>query len=631
MQRNIYTTDELVRANASQFPDSAFVNFYDQIITYKDLDERTNALANYLVSAGMGKGDIVSFQMGNSPEFFYVHLGAQKIGALGGPVSCWWQADEVLYLINDCRPKVMVVDPEYVGIISEIKDNIPSVRHILVNSPVAMDLDFPHQYLPDILNSHSGEIDDDIAISPDDPAAIMYTSGTTGHPKGVLLTHKGITYGAEIKIAPFPIIPGDRTICVLPLFHSGGLNDLSFPAIYAGATIVLRKNFSAGEFWECVEKYKINAFYIVPTMWNILLRAPESETVNTDSLKFGLSGAAPIPPEQLRECERRFQIPIVEAYGTTENSGGITANHLDTRKDGSIGFSFPGIEVRVKDDDGNDLTRGEIGEICVRGDTVMAGYYNNPEATAETIIDGWLRTGDVGYADEEGFFFLVDRKKEMIIRGGVNVYPKEIENVIATHPKVNIVGVIPVPHDKYGQVAKACVVLMRGETVSQEELRVYCEKRLAAYKVPAHFEILENIPTTAVGKVAKKELIRQLEEEEKADPVPVAHFFEGMPDRFLPDQAIGVEATVSYSITGKGGGKWTVAIKDQKMTLEPGVLKEPTVYIVARDCDYHDIMTGKLDGITAVMTGKMNIEGDLGFMGKLREMMKPVDIDKLEE
>ena len=624
MGRNLYTTSYLVRANAREYPDTVFINFYERIVTYRELDEKTDALANYLLSKGLKKGDIVSFQMGNSPEFFFTHLGAQKIGALGGPISCWWQAEEVAYLLADSKPKVLIVDPEYTGIVSELKDRMPSVVSVLVNSAEPLDLDFPHDYLPRVLEEYAGELKNDQQPQPEDPAAIMYTSGTTGNPKGVLLTHRGITFGAEVKIAPFPVGPGDRTLCVLPLFHSGGLNDLAFPAMYAAATIILRKNFSATEFWECVEKYQITAFYIVPTMWNILLRAPESETVDTSSLKFGLSGAAPIPPEQLRECEQRFHVPIVEAYGATENSGGITANRLDSRKDGSIGFAFPGIDVKVLDENGREVSVGQIGEICVKGGTVMAGYYQNPEATSETIRDGWLLTGDVGYQDQDGFLFLVDRKKEMIIRGGVNVYPKEIENVLHTHPRVSIAAVLPEYDDKYGQVAKACIVLNRGEEADESEMRTFCQKRLADYKVPVIFEFLESIPTTAVGKVAKKELIKQLEEERDTEPVPVAHFFEGMPARFLPEHSEGVDSSVSYNITGKGGGKWTVRVRDRQMILEHGILKEPTVYIVARDRDYHDIMTGKLDGITAVMTGKMKIEGDVGFMGKLREMMKPL-------
>lgn len=625
MGEEIRTIEKLVRENAERYPDIPFLNFYDEIVTYKELDERTDAFARFLIEKGVQKGDIVSYMLGNSPYYFYTLLGTQKIGAIGGPISCWWQAEEVEFLVNDSKPKVLVIDAEYAPIVSAIKDKMPSVKMVIINSPAPMELDYTHEYLPDIIASHAGKLELDNPPLPDDVSTIMYTSGTTGTPKGVMLTHWGTVFGARIKTEPFPLEAGDIALCVLPLFHSGGLNDLSYPCIYRGVSIVLRRGFSATEFWECVEKYKVNTFYIVPTMWNILLNAPESKTVNTSSLKFGLSGAAPISPEQLRECEERFNIPIIEAYGSTENTGGTTANHLDKRKDGSIGMGFAGIEVKIFDEKDNELPTGKIGEIVVKGDNVMKGYFNNPEMTADTIKNGWLHTGDVGYVDEDGFFFIVDRIKDMIIRGGVNVYPKELESIIYTHPKISQVAVIPEPDQKYGQVAKACIVLKRGEEATEDEMRDFCKEHLAVYKVPEYYVFREGLPTNAVGKVIKKDLIKELAEEATAEPVPVAHLFEGMPPRFLPEMAEGVEATVSYNITGKGGGKWTVTIKDQKMTLTEGILKEPTVYLFAKDSDYHDIATGKLDGITAVVTGKLKIEGDVGFMAKLREMMKPVD------
>ena len=295
------------------------------------------------------------------------------------------------------------------------------------------------------------------------------------------------------------------------------------------------------------------------------------------------------------------------------------------RKYGSIGTPFSGIQVEIFGENGEPLSPGEVGEIVVKGDTVMKGYYNSPEATAETIKDGWLYTGDVGYKDDEGFLFIVDRKKDLIIRGGVNVYPKEIENVIATHPAVDMVAVIPESHDKYGQVAKACIILKRGEICSEEEIMGFCKEKMADYKVPERIVFRAGMPKNAVGKVVKKDLITELEEELTAEPVPVAHFFEGMKDRFIPEKAKGVDATVSYHITGKGGGKWTITIKDGEMTLSEEVLKTPRVYIVARDSAYHDIVTGKLDGITAVVTGKMSIEGDINFMAEFRGMFKPLN------
>ncbi len=624
MEPLIKTTVGITQRNAEIYPDIPFLIFYEEIITYREFDERTNAIANFLMEKGIGKGDIVSFMVGNNPGFFDALLGIQKTGAAAGPVSCWWQAPEVEFLVNDSAPKALIIDPEYAGIISEIKDKMPSVKTVIINSASPMDVDFPHETLGSIIETNPKQLGLVTPPSEEDTAALMYTSGTTGRPKGVMLSHKGVIFGAEIKTKLVPVKPGDKTLCVLPLFHSGGLNDLAIPSMFVGATIVLRRNFSATEFWDCVEKYEINGFYIVPTMWNILLRVPEASTIDTSSLKFGLSGAAPIPPEQLDECEKRFHVPIIEAYGSTENSGGITSNKLNERKYGSIGNEIEGIEVRIFDENGGELPDGEIGEIVTRGDTVMKGYFKNTEATEETIIDGWLYTGDLGYRDKDGFFFIVDRKKDMIIRGGVNVYPKELENIIGTHPKIAQVAAIPEPHDKYGQVAKACIVLKRGETMTVEEVKEFCLKKMAAYKIPEVFVFRESLPTNPVGKVIKKDLIVELEEEMNAEPVPVGHFFEGMPDRFIPEKADGVEATVSYNITGKGGGKWTVTIKDRKMVLTNEILRDPRVYIVSKDKDYHDISTGKIDGITAVMTGKLKIEGDVSFMAELKEMMKPM-------
>ena len=624
MNRNIFTTPELVRRNAKEYPDIPFLNFYDEIIIYKDLIIEQINLPPICRKNGIKKGDIVSFMMGNTPDFFYTLLGAQKIGAIGGPISCWWQAEEVEFLVNDCLPKVLVVDPEYALIVAVIKDKIPSVEKIIINSQDPVDLDFDHDYLPEILKGDFSKPDFSDSPSAGDVASLMYTSGTTGKPKGVMLTHKGIVFGACTKTGHIPIQPEERILCVLPLFHSGGLNDLAFPCIYNAATIILRRNFAASEFWECVGKYRVNGFYIVPTMWNILLRTPEADTVDTSSLRLGVSGAAPIPPEQLDECQRRFNVPILEAYGSTENSGGITANMESKRKYGSIGTAFEGIAVSIFDEKDNSLPAGGIGEIVVKGDTVMKGYLNNPDATAETIKNGWLYTGDVGYMDDDGFFFIVDRKKDMIIRGGVNVYPKEIENVIATHPAVDSVAVIPESHDKYGQVAKACIVLKRGESCSKDDIRQFCKGKLADYKIPEHYLFRPSLPANAVGKVLKKDLIKEIEEEKTAEAVPVAHFFEGMKQRFIPEKAGGVNGTVSYHITGKGGGKWTVTVKDGQITLTEDVLKSPTVFMVARDSAYHDIVTGKLDGITAVVTGKLKIEGDMNFMPKFREMFKPL-------
>ncbi|MDH3200604.1 MAG: long-chain-fatty-acid--CoA ligase [Myxococcales bacterium] len=625
MSTEILTVKDLITRNAAERGDSPFIEFYDEVVTYRDLDERSDAVARYLLSKGIGKGDIVAFMVANSPSFFYVLLGAQKIGAIAGPVSCWWQDKELQHLVEDAEPPILIIDDEFAPIVSKIKEAITSVKTIVVNSASKLNLDFEHEYLPEILEAHAGKLEHDDPPTPEDVATAMYTSGTTGKPKGVLHTHRNILSGVRSKAQVAPIDPGDRALCVLPLFHSGGLNDLAYPCMYRALTIVLRTEFSASEFWECVERYKVNSFYIVPTMWNILLRVPEASNVDTSTLRFGLSGAAPIPPEQLEECERRFNVPILEAYGSTENTGGITANTFGARKVGSIGKALPDMEVRIFDEQDNEVAPGQIGEIVTRSEAVMKGYHKAPEATAEAIKDGWLHTGDMGYVDDEGFFFIVDRKKELIIRGGVNVYPKELETVIGKHPAVEEVAVIPEPHDKYGQVAKACVVLEQGKTLTEKELRAYCASELAPYKVPEKFLFRDRLPRNAIGKVIKKELIREIAEEATAEAVPVAHLFEGMPARFIPKKAKGVDAVISYHITGGGGGDWTVTIRDGQISVTEGLAENPRCYVVARDSDYYDVTVGKMSGITAVITGKLSIKGDTGFMRKLRKMFSPVE------
>jgi long-chain acyl-CoA synthetase len=625
MSTELLTIKDLITRNATERGDIPFLEFYDEVVTYRELDERSDAFARYLLSKGIGKGDIVAFMMGNSPSFFYVLLGAQKIGAIAGPVSCWWQDKELQHLVDDAEPPMLIVDDEFAPIVSKIKDTMASVKTIVVNSPSKLSLDFEHEHLPELLDAHAGKLEHDDPPTADDVATAMYTSGTTGKPKGVLHTHRNILSATHSKVQIAPIEPGDRSLCVLPLFHSGGLNDLAYPCMYRAVTIVLRKDFSASEFWECVERYKVNGFYIVPTMWNILLRVPEASSVDTSTLRFGLSGAAPIPAEQLEECERRFNVPILEAYGSTENTGGITANTFDARKFGSIGKALPDMEVRIFDEQDKEVAPGEIGEIVTRGAAVMKGYHKAPEITAETIKDGWLHTGDMGYVDDEGFFFIVDRKKELIIRGGVNVYPKELETVIDAHPAVEEVAVIPEVHDKYGQVAKACVVVRQDKSLTEEELRAYCASELAPYKVPEEFLFVDRLPRNAIGKVLKKELIREIAEEATAEAVPVAHLFEGMVARFIPKKAKGVDAVISYHITGAGGGDWTVTIRDSQISVTEGLAENPRCYVVARDRDYYAVTVGKMSGITAVITGKMSIKGDTGFMLKLRKMFKPVE------
>jgi long-chain acyl-CoA synthetase len=505
-----------------------------------------------------------------------------------------------------------------------LKDDMPSVKKIIwVGEQNAPAVD--SSPIEDILATYPTVLQEEVPLTGEDVASIMYTSGTTGFPKGALITHGGLIFANESKQKLVDLLPEDVVLCVLPLFFSGGLNDLALPCLYAGSTIVLRRQFSATEFWPLVAEHKVTGLYIVPTMWTILLYMPEASQVDTSSLRLAISGAAPIPEQELKECEERFGIPILEAYGLTECTGGCLANRLEKTKAGSVGSAMEGMEVTIFDEEDNQLPPGEVGEIVTRSKAVMKGYYKRPEESAETLRGGWLHTGDIGYRDEDGYFYIVDRKKEMIIKGGVNIFPKELENVIYNHPKVMKAAVIGMPEEKFGEVPAAVIMLQPGESATEEEILDFCRANMADYKVPSQVIFRDLIPTNPAGKVLKREIVKQIEEDEKGtgEEVPVAPLFEGMAGRFLPEKSGGFEAVISYDILGLGGGQWTVRIKDQEFKLEEGLAEDRDALLKARAGDYSNVTTGKIDGVTAVATGRMRIDGNVMLVAQLREMFKP--------
>jgi long-chain acyl-CoA synthetase len=352
------------------------------------------------------------------------------------------------------------------------------------------------------------------SITGDSPAAILYTSGTTGKPKGALLTHKNILFAGRAKARAADVASEDRAICVLPLFHGAGLLDLSMPCLYSGASIVLRKNFSASEFWGCVEEYKVTGMYGVPTIYHILLQLDESKTVDASSLRFGVIGAAPTPIELINEFESRYGMRIIEGYGLTESSGGACLTPTEgARKVGSAGVPMESVELKVFDEDDKEVSVGEVGEIVIRSEGVMKEYWNKPEETAHAMRSGWLHSGDMGRFDEDGWLYIVDRKKEMIIRGGENIYPKELEDVLYAHPKISEVAVIGVPDKKYGEEVMVCVVPQGDTQLTDEEIIEFCKKNMASYKVPRHVRFMDYIPKNIIGKVVKKELKQQMLDE----------------------------------------------------------------------------------------------------------------------
>jgi long-chain acyl-CoA synthetase len=335
----------------------------------------------------------------------------------------------------------------------------------------------------------------------------LYTSGTTGTPKGAELTHANLTRNAEISRDLYDLGPDAVTLGALPLFHSFGQTCGLNATIGGGGTLTLIPRFDPGKALEIIQRDRVNIFEGVPTMYAAMLHHPERDKFDTSTLEICASGGSAMPVEVLKGFEKAFGCKVLEGYGLSETSPVASFNHRDReRKPGSIGTPVEGVEMKVVDDDGNEVPQGEVGEIVIRGHNVMKGYWNRDDATAEAIIDGWLHTGDMAKVDEDGYFFIVDRKKDMIIRGGYNVYPREIEEVLYEHPDVREVAVVGVPHDDLGEEVGAAVALKEGADASEDELRSFVKEQVAAYKYPRKIWFVDELPKGPTGKILKREV-----------------------------------------------------------------------------------------------------------------------------
>lgn len=504
---------ELVEKQAETYKERVFLYWKDITISYSQLNKYSNKVANFLYELGIRKGDKVCVYLPNMPEYVYLYLGIPKIGAITGPVNSLFKAREVQFVMGHSEAKVIVTIPKLMEIINEIKSNLPNLKHVVViGDSVESTLNFW-----ELMERSSENSPPEVKIDEkEDPAAILYTSGTTGFPKGVLQTHFNIRRDAEMIQAFVQATEDFRFMLILPLFHCNAQIVTVMAPFLIGASCILTPGFSAQTHWETVEKYKASTFSAVPTVLSILLRMPH-ENLDLTSLKFIICGAAPLPVEVFKEFEETFDCMIVEGYGLTEGTCASSVNPLpteteDRRKVGSIGLPLPGNEMKIVDSDGKDVPPNTKGEIVIKGDNVMKGYFKNPEANAETLKGNWLYTGDIGLMDDDGFFFITDRKKDMIIRGGENIYPREIEEVLYSHPDVSLATVIGVRDKLYGELPKAFIVLKEGKSVTEEQIIDYCKKNLANFKVPKYVEFRDDLPKTPTGKIMKQPL---REEEEK--------------------------------------------------------------------------------------------------------------------
>jgi long-chain acyl-CoA synthetase len=493
MSRNLATV--LTDTAASQ-PDSIAIKLDDTELPYKFLDGASAHIAGLLREKGVEPGDRVGVMLPNVPYFPVVYYGILRAGGVVVPMNPLLKGREVKFYIEDPESKVLFAWHDFAEP-AEQGAGETDAELILVKPGEFEDIVGKAEAVTEVADRDG-----------DDTAVILYTSGTTGTPKGAELTHDNLLSNVEtILESLIEIQPDDVVLGALPFFHSFGQTCGLNSCMKAGGMLTLIPRFDPDKALEIIARDKVTIFEGVPTMYVGMLHADSADDADASCLRLCVSGGSAMPGEVLRAFEDKFGCKILEGYGLSETSPVASFNHPDReRKVGSIGTPIKGVEMRVVDEDGGDVEQGEVGEIVIKGPNVMKGYWRKDDATAETIKDGWFYTGDMAKVDEEGYFFIVDRKKELIIRGGYNVYPREVEEALYQHPAVQEAAVVGVPDDKMGEEVGAAVVLKQGEDVSPDELRDFAKNEVASYKYPRKIWIVDELPKGPTGKILKREV-----------------------------------------------------------------------------------------------------------------------------
>ena len=468
--------------------------------TYQDLNNRANRLANAMAALGIGHGDRIGILAFNEPEYYDMYFGLGKIGATLVPVNYRLAGPEIQYILSDSESKALVFGPEYAEVVDSIRSDIPTKDFIAIseNPP-----EWAKSY--ETLISEASDGEPQIGGGGDDTLTILYTSGTTGRPKGAELTHTYYYWNSVNLMSTLGLDIGNTSLIALPLFHIGALAGPPW-VVHSGGKVVLLRTLDPQRFLELIEEEKVSGFGSVPQLLDFLKLVPDFEKYDWSSVKTILVYAAPVPVSLIREYEASG-IEVRQLYGLTEcNTGTVLDSENAVEKVGSCGRPFFHTEVRVVDENGQDMPPGEKGEVLLRAPNMMKGYLNRPDETAAAIIDGWLHTGDIAKMDADGFLYILDRKKDMIISGGENIYPAEIEDALLNNPKVADVGVIGYPHEKWGEAVKAIVVVQEGQTLTEDELIEWCKGKIGRFKIPKSVVITDAIPRTPTGKILKTEL-----------------------------------------------------------------------------------------------------------------------------
>ncbi len=498
---------DITRLQRAERPTAIAQIFDGRETSFAELDRRASQVANGLRAEGLAPQSRIAYLGKNSDRFFELVFGAFKANVVMVSVNWRLALPEIVYIVNDARCELLFVSAEYVELVASLREACPSLR-----KTIAMDGDAEGLPAFEAWREAQPETDEHIAIAPDDDVVQLYTSGTTGHPKGVQLTTDN--YLAFFRVSQAAqwgdFSPGEINLACMPVFHVAGLN-MGVITIAQGATSVLVRDAEPGQLLEYIARYRVNNAFFVPALMLFMLQHPLTQTTDFSSLRRLYYGASPIAEDLLRKAKAVFGCAFFQLYGLTETNGAGACLH-DAAHDPALGklracgTPYPGIDIKVVAADGATLPAGEVGEILIRSGTVMKGYWGRPEATAETIRDGWFHTGDAGYFDKDGYLFIHDRLKDMIVSGGENIYPAEVENAVFGHPAVADVAVIGVPDEKWGESVKAIVVLKPGASVEVEELIAFTRTRVAGYKIPRSIDFVPALPRNPSGKILRREL-----------------------------------------------------------------------------------------------------------------------------
>jgi len=479
----------------------------DRRLSYAEIDEASNKVANTLIRMGVNKGDRVAMLVPNSPEFVIIYFGIVKTGSIAVPLNPKHAVNELASLFDNCRPKVLVAESPFLEPLVPALPRFKSIKHVI-------DLGSKYEgqflgYREIMARSSAQRIE--VEPGPEDIATISYTGGPTNRPRGVMLSHQHLVTEAAISADGFQQTDKDiMMLFALPLLHLFGLTAVLLAPVYKGSTVVIvpGTGLSISTLMEAIERERGTILLGVPYIFALAVNMAEKEGINNDlsSLRLCGSGGAPLSIDIVQRFKQHYGFDLIDLWGLTEAICQVTCPPIDgTGKLGSVGKALPGWEVKIVDDNGKELLLNQPGEIIVRG-PIMKGYYNNPQATAETIKDGWLYTGDIGRVDEDGYLFLTGRKKETIIVKGQNIYPSDIEDVLYTHPKVAEAAVVGIPDELRGEVVRAVISLKEGEATTEEEIRRFCRKHMSDYKVPKQVIFIDSLPKTATGKIRKEDL-----------------------------------------------------------------------------------------------------------------------------